>query len=229
MSLALWQYDRGQEKKLLLSDIESRMVAAPKNISAFSKTDLQALKPYTQIAFTATADNTRPLLLDNQTLQGKVGYRVAQVVQLEQSWILVTRGWLPGSADRSQRPAVPSLTPGAQYVGRVAKPANHPLLNNAPLDEDFPMRFNQLNIESLSAQLDVPIAQWVELAPESYGALAVQWAGVNVSPAKHFGYAIQWLCMAVALLVLLVFANSNLAAVLRKKSPAKGGHTITAK
>jgi len=44
------------------------------------------------------------------------------------------------------------------------------------------------------------------------------WPVVNVSPAKHRGYAVQWFTMAAALIVFFVFRSSNLWALLRGKT-----------
>jgi cytochrome oxidase assembly protein ShyY1 len=42
------------------------------------------------------------------------------------------------------------------------------------------------------------------------GALEVDWQVINVSPAKHHGYAVQWFAMALALAVIFGFRSSNL-------------------
>ena len=47
------------------------------------------------------------------------------------------------------------------------------------------------------------------------GALAVDWQIVNVSPAKHRGYAVQWFTMAAVLAIIFLMRSSNLIELLR--------------
>jgi surfeit locus 1 family protein len=42
------------------------------------------------------------------------------------------------------------------------------------------------------------------------GALSVDWQVINVSPAKHTGYAVQWFTMAVVLAIFYILRSSNL-------------------
>jgi cytochrome oxidase assembly protein ShyY1 len=50
----------------------------------------------------------------------------------------------------------------------------------------------------------------------SVGALQTERLIVNVSPAKHTGYAVQWFAMAVALGIIFIFLNTNLAVLLKR-------------
>jgi surfeit locus 1 family protein len=40
---------------------------------------------------------------------------------------------------------------------------------------------------------------------------------VNVTPAKHTGYAVQWFAMAFALGLIFIFRNSNLGELLKRR------------
>ena len=55
----------------------------------------------------------------------------------------------------------------------------------------------------------------LRLEADSPGALETGWVIVNVQPSKHTGYAVQWSALAVALIILGLFANSNLGSVVR--------------
>ncbi|MEH6467692.1 MAG: hypothetical protein V7722_08675, partial [Porticoccus sp.] len=46
------------------------------------------------------------------------------------------------------------------------------------------------------------------------GVLEAGWALVSVQPGKHTGYAVQWTALALVLMVLTLFANSNLGGVI---------------
>jgi surfeit locus 1 family protein len=211
LGLCFWQWDRGTEKADLLAELEARMAAPAVNITDLDAVAVASLPSYSQIILRGTADNARVMLLDNKTFAGRVGYQVVQLVQTPKANVLINRGWIAGPATRAQKPAIAPLRPNQRFTGRLTPVNAHPMLNSKSDDALYPKRYNQLLLADASQQLGVDIAHMVELSPESYGALSVNWASINVSPAKHYGYAVQWLCMSVALLVLLIFANSNLA------------------
>ena len=54
----------------------------------------------------------------------------------------------------------------------------------------------------------------LRLNASEIGALKTGWPVVNVQPGKHTGYAFQWSALALALIVLAIFANSNLGQVI---------------
>ncbi|MEC8427249.1 MAG: hypothetical protein VXZ35_02400, partial [Pseudomonadota bacterium] len=70
--------------------------------------------------------------------------------------------------------------------------------------------YRQLNVDPKFSYL-------LRLETFSDAALVTQWRWINSSPQKHQGYAVQWFAMACVLLVALLFANSNLAQVLRQR------------
>ena len=214
-SLSLWQFSRAEEKQQLLETLEKRLSLSPIQIDDYSAQKIAELPAYTVVSFQGTADNEQMLLLDNKIEGGRFGYHVIQIVQTNHTSLLINRGWIAGSLRRDEKPSPSALKPMQLYIGRIA-PANvHSMLHNEPLDSEFPKRYNQISITDISAQLSLDIGNMVELSPESYGAQITNWPKINVSPSKHYGYAVQWLCMGLALLILLFFANTNLSVMLK--------------
>ena len=55
----------------------------------------------------------------------------------------------------------------------------------------------------------------LRLAADQPAGFRRDWPVVNVSPAKHRGYALQWFTMAAVLLLLFVLRSSNIVGLLR--------------
>lgn len=63
----------------------------------------------------------------------------------------------------------------------------------------------------IGARLAIDLYPYVlRLEQGSPGALDTDWMIINVEPGMHTGYAVQWFTMAIALVILSLFANSNL-------------------
>ena len=64
---------------------------------------------------------------------------------------------------------------------------------------------------ALSAELGQTVAPYsLRINAGQPGALEVAWQVVNVSPAKHRGYAVQWFTMATVLALIYLLRCSNL-------------------
>ena len=68
-----------------------------------------------------------------------------------------------------------------------------------------------MNPEIISSKLGDKFYDYsLRLDAREPGALMTGWFVVNVQPGKHVGYAYQWGALALALIILAIFANSNL-------------------
>ena len=66
--------------------------------------------------------------------------------------------------------------------------------------------------ESVGKSLAPGILKLDEASP---GAFRTGWQAVNMMPERHTGYALQWFGLALALAILTLFANTNLATLWR--------------
>ena len=106
--------------------------------------------------------------------------------------------------------------------GHVYVPPGAPyLLSDQVLAEGWPKRIQAVQVPLLAEALaaaDEPAPRLfpytVRIGAGEPGALAVDWKVVNVSPAKHLGYSVQWFAMALALGLVFLFRSSNLWLVL---------------
>ena len=158
-------------------------------------------------------------LLDNRVQGGRPGYEVLLPMKVvlgtgETTWLMVNRGWLAGGLDRSQLPTLPAMLEGSRVSGYLYKPLGEPLLlaedvwaaNETPLVIQY---FDQAKLEHY---LGASVYPYMLRLEESHPAsLRVDWIIVSAQPEKHTAYAVQWFAMALALVILTLFANSNIA------------------
>ena len=214
--LAFWQVSRSEEKQQLLETYNQRGADEPLALTGLSKSTDQL---YVKVKVTGEYDNRSPLLLDNRVRHGRPGYEVISPFQtIEGQWLLVNRGWVEASLDRRVLPEITAVTeqvvltgylyqsPGKQIMlgedNWVAGPGSKVIQNAAP--------------DKVSEKLgNIFYNYHLRLEADSPGTYETGWIIVNVQPGKHIGYAVQWGALALALIILSIFANSNLGPVIR--------------
>lgn len=215
LSLSRWQYSRGQEKAALeIASLAHQHGDAMRFHELLSQSE-ETRGYFQRVRLEGRFDNERTFLLDNQTHQGKVGYHVVTpfLDQYAQQWVLVNRGWVPGSPYRQHLPDIPSVQTKVDFVG-LHKPVEKPYLLkaqqwNTPIT--WPLRIQAVEIDKLDALLAYSVAPFLVLMqPDEleYGFVR-DWKPVNMTASKHYGYAFQWLLLAVAWSVLMLVAHTR--------------------
>ena len=221
VSLGFWQLERADEKRLLLAQQQQQQQMDPVPLPP-----PPASSQYLNVSVQAVPEAGLPvLLLDNRVRQGRPGYEVISVtVTKTGARLLVNRGWIAGSVDRTILPAVPGFGGAVALKGYLYQsPGRQVMLGG----DDWAPGSDRVVIqnaapEQVASKLGLELYPYtLRLDADSPGALGVGWGIVNVQPEKHVGYAVQWFLMALALVVLTVFANSNLGAIRRRKEDSK--------
>lgn len=210
--LGYWQLERAAEKRALLAAHQQTQAQAPQDISAMGAAQLSELADYLPVRLRGQLLADVYWLLDNQTHQGKFGYQLLQLVQTDGATLLLNRGWLPGDLNR-QLPSVDFPAGELWIEGRLAPVSGNPLISQWQSAIGDP-RINAIALPAMGEQAGRPVSRLMQIAPQDPLALLAHWPPVNILPAKHTAYAVQWFCMALALLVLLLFANTNLTSLL---------------
>lgn len=208
VSLGFWQLSRAAEKQQLLRDAEHLSRQAPVDITHLSADQLKQLAARTPVVLSADFHPSVFWLLDNQVYHGQVGYRLLQPAQTQQGWLLVDRGWLPATPDR-RLPFIDLAADHHWLTAKVLKPSLNLMTKAAPVSADDP-RILDIDLAALSRASNLKFQALIQLDAVSATALVVSQTVVNVYPGKHRAYAVQWFCMAAALLVLLVCSNTTL-------------------
>lgn len=208
INLSWWQLNRAADKTAQLSRVAELRAAG-------------ALQPSQLALLPATVIDAAPLhgngdwiapyiwLLDNQIVQGQVGYDVIIPVQAEglAEPLLVNLGWIAAPERRDSLPEV-TITPQIVLDGLLRTKVGGLLLlgQNAEDSGQWPMRIQQVNYAQLSEHS----------ALQLYPALLYQQRGstytphyqpVVLSPEKHRGYALQWFLLGIAVLGVALAAS----------------------
>ena len=218
IGLGFWQLQRAQEKQALGALFEARQQAQPAALPALADAPAQELA-YRPVQLAGQFD-PRYFLLDNRMQGGRYGNEVVQLFHLAAGGsALVNRGWVAADPARRQLPDVATPAGELSLSGQVYVPPGEPyLLGEQQLGADWPKRIQALQMDVLGAELadvDGLFPYSVRIDAGEPGALAVAWPVVNVSPAKHRGYALQWFTMAAALAIIYLLRSSNLWQLLR--------------
>ena len=223
ISLAFWQIDRAEQKNNLLSIYKGRAEAAPISLSLINSdyaedgNRLERLD-YVRVNLNGKYDNQSTLLLDNRVSNGRPGYDVISPFQLANGqWILVNRGWIAADLDRRILPEIPMIAEQVSITGYLYRsPGKQIMLGDDPwVKGESRVVIQSLDPEIISKKLGTKFYDFsLRLNSAEAGALKTGWPVVNVQPGKHTGYAFQWSALTVALIILAIFANSNLGQVI---------------
>lgn len=157
-------------------------------------------------------------LKENQAVNGQLGYNVIMPFKtLAGDLVVVDRGWVLGSPYRDFVPQIDTPEAEIRISGTLVVPSNSKLIREAEVSaKTWPHKILEVDTPVMSKQLDASIyPKLVKIDADSPSALVVHWQPINMSPAKHYGYATQWGLLAVALVLLYVFASTNLAALVK--------------
>jgi surfeit locus 1 family protein len=212
LRLGVWQLDRAAEKKAIISAYQQAAKSVPLDFDTALAAGRPAAGLYARaVSLTGRFEAGRNLLLDNQVVEGRPGYRVWTPLRLSSGRLaLVDRGWLPMNPDRRILPAI--ATPaGPVSLRGVWQPLPRPGLRLAPDDCDrsrWPRVVQYPLFEELQCLLGPDLAEgllWLDPA-EPHGFVR-DWVRNEFPPERHYGYALQWFALAGTTLVLFIVLN----------------------
>jgi len=216
LSLGTWQMQRADEKQHIAKTYQARL--------AMSAIDLMALQNYqdkTNIPVVLQGEYTgEHYLLENQWRKKQLGVEVLSVFQLlDGNVVLLNRGWI-ANRDRREIPKFDTPAGSQRYLATVYQPSKAPYsLGELQLAAmDWPKRLTYLDVVSIENDLNRDVYPLTLRASAGQtGLFDTNWPVINVKPETHIGYAVQWYLFAVLAFLVYVFANSNLANVIRNR------------
>lgn len=214
ISLGFWQLDRADEKRQLIEKHQRLVDSSPVDIHSVAGLALENYTPVTVSGHFLP----KPFLLDNQVLNGQVGYEVVQPLRLPNSDILfVSRGFVAGNLDRRLLPSIKTPDFSVSIQGYAYQPTINPLLDEdvQSYSGEWPVRVQSLKVINLynhwakTDSVDAPFlsSSIIRLAEDSAYSFESHWMLVNNSPEKHIAYAVQWFAMAGLLLLLFIWSS----------------------
>lgn len=211
--LGLWQLERSGQKEQRLQQI-----ADFKQHQKMSFTNLLKVAEQTDptgVDVTLNGEFTSPYswLLDNKVVNGQVGYDALLAFKPDDGdkWLLVNMGWIKG--DYANRDVLPefSIPDGDITLSAFVKAKDlsaFALSDKSVNHQQWPLRTQQVNIETIEQQSGLNFYPFMLIASETaqYG-FTHHYEPVVMPPEKHKAYALQWFLLALAVLVVFIFAS----------------------
>lgn len=210
IKLGLWQYDKAALKQTLQTQLEERLKMPPTALPA-EVSDMEAWR-YRRVKFVGTYDTRHQVLLDNQVENTVAGYHVLTPMQVEgcKGYVLVDRGWVPGSADR--KVPVISAPQGRQEIeGDIWFPSSKFFSLEAPppVGGNWQQVWQNMDMQRYASSVPFVVQTFVvRLDPKSgAGGFVRNWALPGEHITNHLGYAYQWFGFALTLFVIYIVLN----------------------
>lgn len=201
-SLGQWQIKRKDEKQDLLDRFEQ---AREMSLQQAIDSDLD----FARVEVLGLYESIWHLLLDNKIWQGKVGVHALSLFYSSEGIpLLVDRGWLAMNPDRRSLPEV--VTPHEEIVisGLLSRPPDGGVKLGQPdaiINLDGPLLITYLDIDQVAEAAGLPIAPFILKldASDRSGFENREWQPAVILPAQHQAYAVQWLALAAAAIILI--------------------------
>ena len=151
VTLGFWQLQRAQEKALIGAAWELRQSQPPKPLAAQWDETPEALA-FTPVKLSGELLKDKYFLLDNRIQQGRFGYEVLSIMQLDDDagLALVNRGWLAADPSRLKLPPVPPVDGRIELTGHVYVAPGEPyLLAEQQLGEEWPKLLQAIEMEKI--------------------------------------------------------------------------------
>ena len=204
--MGVWQIERGQAKSKILSAYEKAGDDLPNKLSSGSfKWQRVVTKGY--------FDANNQVLLDNVINKGIAGYKVLTPLISEDTkkLLLVDRGWLPAGNDRGKLPKLDISKDEVKIFGTLESPELGFVLSENLITNSSPKVSQTKNIEVLQTAFNQELFPFILVAePTLKDSLEyIKITPTNMTPAKHYGYAIQWFTMFLAICFMYLWIGSK--------------------
>lgn len=228
VKLGFWQNARALEKEQRLAQIEKLNAQKPISLEqvvtlANNSNAIEEVNDY-PVFIEGGFDKSQVFLLDNQTNKGRLGYRAYQVVASNKYAVLVNLGWLQGSINRQELPNVAALEGWHQFKGNVRIIELGVVLQEQVFtDITWPLRVQRIELDKFSSLIGRQLLPFVVYLDKNEAlGFEKNWQPIVMPPQKHRAYAFQWFSLALAWLLLMLWAKFGVN-IRNKKNNNKAG------
>ena len=204
ISLGLWQIERANEKKVIISNYDKLLVSTP--ITLQKEQPLENWQPIETVG----AYQDLVIYEDNAINSGKAGFKVYHLFQNgDGTFIFVHRGFIERNLIKNNLPRIDTPLRKKNIKGTALFKQNNTFVKN--IEESDIRIIQEFNTSVLIERF--PILKDRYLHPFLFN-LDVRDADkfqpiekpVNMTASKHIGYAIQWFGLCAALIILTIYA-----------------------
>jgi len=205
VSLGVWQLNRAEQKSQLSASIEAgrQVELLPSGASP---------QLYQHYQLTGQLDGDHLWLLDNRTYQGRAGYEVWAPMVTDDGWYLASAGWVAATASRSRLPQIELPEASRPWLAQARPLSQAVVLADSDIERHWPQVVQSIDPDVMAEQLGQakPLGL-LQLSPGQAGVGPVIWTPIVMTVERHRGYALQWFAMAVALLLMYLYAGRRFA------------------
>mgnify|MGYP006262905533 FL=1 len=204
ISLGLWQIERANEKKVIISNYDKLLVSTP--IALQKEQPLENWQPIETVG----AYQDLVIYEDNAINSGKAGFKVYHLFQNgDGTFIFIHRGFIERNLIKNNLPRIDTPVGKKNIKGTTLFKQNNTFVKN--IEESDIRIIQEFNTSVLIERF--PILKDRYLHPFLFN-LDVRDADkfqpiekpVNMTATKHIGYAIQWFGLCAALIILTIYA-----------------------
>lgn len=203
VGLGIWQANRGLQKRAAQADFEVE--------SGFSSWhDGADVQPFEKLKATGEFDVDHQFLLENIIVDSRQGYYVITplVTAAAEPVLLVNRGWIAKTGQEFDTATIEFSAPRVTVRGRAGSLPRAGFRMGDPVGpgSSWPKFAVYPTLDDVAIALGKPVQPFVLLMdPEDAFGYLREWEPDEIGPGRHFGYALQWFAMAIALAALLVW------------------------
>jgi surfeit locus 1 family protein len=205
IGLGRWQLERAELHRDVAASFRSAtgLAAIEQPIAARELDDLR----YRRIRLHGRYRAGTQILLDNMTFRGQAGYQVLTPLDIGGSrLVLVNRGWVAASPDRSLLPSVALPELSAEIAGRIDRLPRAGLSLKTPAVAAGPLAVLSFpEYDDIEAVLGNPVHPFVVLLdPDAANGFERNWAPAEDRADRSLAYAVQWFGLAALALALAI-------------------------
>jgi len=200
LSLANWQLGRAVQKRELKVRIEALSAQPPINVSGaeLAPADVELRRVEARGVFEAR----HTVFVDNRIRRGVPGFHVVSPLRIAGSdrYVLVNRGWIAGTPERSRLPQVRTPEGEITIRGMATVPGRRVLELSSKVIEGH--IWQNLTIERYAQAVPISIQPFAVMQDsELDDGLVREWEAPDFGIDRHYGYAFQWFALAATILV----------------------------
>lgn len=217
IKLGFWQIDRGNEKQQIIDRNLQADIRGVAQLSELNGNEIADARDQ-QIQFVGKVLPRPIILIENQIHNGQVGYHVISMVHVERlnQVVPVNFGWVPAEQARTVDPVFElPIDTLETFEGSVHIP-EAPFLLHEQLPAEQPseglvrLQYPELDVLETYLQAESNLEEMspymVRLSPQESSSWVREWPVVVMPPHKHYAYAVQWFGLALAALIIFLFA-----------------------